>query len=62
MDFVFANRSEETIIFPLTKSEFAEVEQLDKSFKREDSNKSFLVGNIPVICKDNKLVIPISLQ
>jgi len=62
MNFVFANRSEETDIYPLTTPEIAEAQQLDKSFKREDSYKLCLVGNVPVLCKDNKVVIPKSLQ
>ena len=65
MNSVFANRSEEEEIFPLTVKEIAEAQGLDKLFKasaiKEKYNKT-LIENTPVFCKNGKLVIPRSLQ
>ena len=65
MNSVFANRSEEEEIFPLTVKEIAEAQGLDKLFKataiKEKYDKT-LIENTPVFCKNGKLVIPRSLQ
>ena len=65
MNSVFANRSEEEEIFPLTVKEIAEAQGLDKLFKataiKEKYDKT-LIQTTPVFCKDGKLVIPWSLQ
>ena len=65
MNSVFANRSEEEEIFPLTVKEIAEAQGLDKLFKataiKERYDKT-LIENTPVFCKNGKLVIPRSLQ
>ena len=65
MNSVFANRSEEEEIFPLTVKEIAEAQGLNKLFKatalKEKYDKT-LIENTPVFCKNGKLVIPQSLQ
>jgi hypothetical protein len=65
MNSVFANRSKEEEIFPLTVKEIAEAQGLDKLLKatalKEKYDKT-LIKNTPVFCKNNKLVIPWSLQ
>ena len=65
MSQVFANRSEEDEIYPLTVKEIAEEQRKDKTLralKDEDKYKVLLIENIEVLCKDEKLVIPKSLQ
>jgi hypothetical protein len=65
MNHVFANRSEEDEINPLTVKEIAEEQRKDKTLralKDEDKYKVLLIENIEVLCKDEKLVIPKSLQ
>ena len=60
---VFANRSEEDEIYPLTIKEIAEAQSADRTLqKTKDKYKSILVENIYVFCKDGKVVIPKSLQ
>ena len=64
MNSVFANRSEEEKIFPLTVKEIAEAQGLNKLFKatalREKYEKTLIKNT--VFCKNGKLVIPWSLQ
>ena len=61
MHFVFANRSEENEIYPLTIKEIAEAQNKEKM--RENSTyESILIENISVLCKNGKPVIPKSLQ
>ena len=65
MNSVFANRSEEEEIFPLTVKEIAEAQGLDKLFKATATKEKYdktLIENTPVFCKNGKLVIPRSLQ
>ncbi len=63
MNFVFANCSEETAIYPLTVWEIAEAQPKDKTLDKLTSlEKSKLVEDIQVLCKDGKLVIPKELQ
>ena len=65
MNSVFANRSEEEEIFPLTVKEIAEAQGLDKLFKAtalKETYEKTLIENTPVFCKNGKLVIPWSLQ
>ncbi len=62
---VFANRSEDDEIYPLTVKEIAEEQRKDKTLRTindEDKYKVLLIENIKVLCKDGKLVIPKSLQ
>ena len=60
---VFANRSEEDEIYPLTIKEIVEAQSANRTLqKTKDKYKSILVENIYVFCKDGKVVIPKSLQ
>jgi hypothetical protein len=60
MHCVFANRSEEEEIYPLTIKEIAEAQNKEKI--KDKSFKSVLIENISVLCKDGKPVIPKFLQ
>ena len=65
MNFVFANRAEEAEIYPLTVREISRAQKDYKSMEKlakKHNYKMQLVENIEVLCKDNKLVIPKSLQ
>jgi hypothetical protein len=65
MNNVFANRSNEEEIYPLTIKEIAEAQKLDRHFKAtalKEKYESTLVENIVVFCKNGKPVIPQSLQ
>eukprot|EP00804_Cyclotella_cryptica_P006700 CCRYP_008641-RA/>CCRYP_008641-RA protein AED:0.32 eAED:0.30 QI:0/-1/0/1/-1/1/1/0/549 len=65
MNFVFANRSEENAIYPLTVREIAAAQQTDKTLNKLsllEAYKPQLSENVQVLCKDGKLVIPQELQ
>ena len=65
MNNVFANRSNEEEIYPLTIKEIAEAQKLDKQFKAtalKEKYESTLVKNTKVFCKNGKPIIPRSLQ
>jgi hypothetical protein len=65
INMVFANRSEETDIFPLTVKEIAASQQKDVTLEKltkQFNYKAELVENVDVLCKDGKLVIPKDLQ
>ena len=63
MNLVFANRSEEDVIYPLTVREIAQAQKLDASLKKLiDQYSTQLVENTEVLCKDGKMVIPAALQ
>ena len=65
MSFVFANRSKENSIYPLTTREIAELQSKDAqlvALTTQDGYSTKLVENIKVQCKDGKLVIPKDLQ
>ena len=65
MNHVFANRSEDDEIYPLTIKEIAEEQRKDKSLRALHNDKDYkvlLIENTKVLCKDGKLVIPKSLQ
>ena len=65
MNLVFANRSEENSIYPLTTREIAESQSKDAqlvALTTQDGYSTKLVENIKVLCKDGKLVIPKDLQ
>ncbi len=65
MIHVFANRSDEEKIFPLTVKEIAAEQQHDtaiKQLKTSEKYKVLLIEDTLVLCKDGKLVIPKSLQ
>ncbi len=65
MNNVFANRSNEEEIYPLTAKEIAEAQELDRHFKEtalKEKCKKTLIENTLVFSKNGKLVIPRSLQ
>jgi hypothetical protein len=65
MTHVFANRSDEEEIYPLTVIEIAAEQQHDKAIKQlktSDKYKVLLIEDTSVLCRDGKLVIPKSLQ
>ena len=65
VNFVFANTQEEESIYPLTITEIAEAQSEDADLKRlvkADKYKKQLVEDLEVYCKDDKLVIPKTLQ
>ncbi len=63
LNVVFANRSEEDEIYPLTVKEIADAQLADQTLQREkDKYKINLIENTHVLCKDGKIVIPKSLQ
>jgi hypothetical protein len=65
MNLVFANRSKEEAIFPLTVSEIVESQSKGKGMNKLAKKEKYtfpLVQNIRVLCKDGKLVIPNDLQ
>eukprot|EP00804_Cyclotella_cryptica_P015761 CCRYP_013406-RA/>CCRYP_013406-RA protein AED:0.38 eAED:0.50 QI:0/-1/0/1/-1/1/1/0/155 len=65
MNFVFANRSKENGIYPLTVREIAAAQQMDKTLDKLtllEAYKPQLVENVQVLCKDGKLVILEELQ
>jgi len=62
---VFANHSEEDVIYPLTVKEIAQAQEDDavlKKLSKTDKYSTQLVENIQVLCKDGKMVIPKVLQ
>eukprot|EP00804_Cyclotella_cryptica_P026207 CCRYP_009788-RA/>CCRYP_009788-RA protein AED:0.40 eAED:0.54 QI:0/0/0/1/0/0/2/0/279 len=65
MKFVFANRSKENAIYPLTVWEIAAAQHTDKTLDKLsllEKYKPQLVENVQVLCKDGKLVIRQELQ
>jgi hypothetical protein len=65
MNNVFANRSNEEEIYPLTVKEIAKAQELDRHFKAtalKEKYEKTLTENTQVFCKNGKLVIPRSLQ
>ena len=65
MNFVFANRAEEGEIYPLTVREIAEAQKDDTSMERLAKKRKYstqLVEDTKVLCRENKLVIPKTLQ
>eukprot|EP00804_Cyclotella_cryptica_P024252 CCRYP_012531-RA/>CCRYP_012531-RA protein AED:0.27 eAED:0.36 QI:0/0/0/1/0/0/2/0/417 len=65
MNYAFAKRSEENAIYTLTVQEIAAAQQKDKMLDKLsllEAYKPQLVGNVQVLCKDGKLVIPQELQ
>jgi hypothetical protein len=70
-NLVFANHGEEDKIYPLTTIEIAKAQKKDqhlkiyykRNAKTPEKGMSFqLIENTKVLCKDNKLIIPASLQ
>ena len=65
MNLVFANRSKENSVYPLTTREIAELQLKDAqlvALTTQDGYSTELDENIKVLCKDGKLVIPKDLQ
>ena len=63
MNLVFANRSKEDVIYPLTVREIAEAQKLDASLKKlKDQYSTQLVESTPLRCKDGRMIIPKELQ
>ena len=65
MNYVFANRSDDEEIYPLTVKEIRAEQQKDKeirSFKNDKNYETLLIENTEVLCREGKLVIPKSLQ
>ncbi len=61
MNNVFANRSKEEEIYPLTVKEIAKAQGLNKLFKAtalKEKYEKTLIKNTPVFCKNGTLVIP----
>ena len=65
MNHVFATRSDEKEIYPLTVSEIAEEQAKDKSLQKQKSISNVeetLIENTYVLCKNGRLIIPKTLQ
>ena len=70
MDAVFANRSEEEEIYPLTTVEIAEAQKADATYKHLFKRNAVsdhrleikVIENTLCVCKDGRLVIPKPLQ
>jgi len=63
MNLVFANRSEEDVIYPLTVREISQAQKLDARLKMLNGQYlTQLVENTEVLCKDEKMVIPAARQ
>ena len=65
MNFVFANHSKETAIYPFTFSEITEAETKEKTLEKFtllEKYKPQLLEDVQVLCKNGKLVIPRELQ
>jgi hypothetical protein len=62
---VFANRSKEDVMYPLTVKEIAQAQEDDAVLKKlckTDKYSTQLVKDTQVLCKDDKMVIPKVLQ
>ena len=65
MNLVFANRSEEEVIYPLTVNEILEAQLSDLSIQKLASEKKYtmrLVENTQVFCKGTAMVLPTALH
>ena len=65
INMVFANRSKEDVIYPLTVMEIAQAQEDDlvlKKLSKTDKYSTQLVEDTQVWCKDDKMVIPKVLQ
>ena len=65
MNHVFANRSDDEEIFPITVKQIADEQHKDKSIRalcKDEKFEKLLIENTEVLCKDKKMVIPKSLQ
>eukprot|EP00804_Cyclotella_cryptica_P021534 CCRYP_005830-RA/>CCRYP_005830-RA protein AED:0.19 eAED:0.19 QI:0/0/0/1/0/0/2/0/363 len=58
MNLVFANRSEEDVIYPLTVQEIAEAQKLDACLKTlKDQYSTQLVESTRLLCKNGKMLV-----
>ena len=65
LNHVFANRSDEEEIYPLTVSEIAEEQTKDTSLQQKRHTSKFeetLIEHTYVLCKNGKMIIPKTLQ
>ena len=65
MNLVFANCSEEDVIYPLTVNEIVEAQLSDPSIQKLASDKKYtilLVENTQVLCKGTAMVLPTALH
>ncbi len=65
MNFVFANHSNEDVIYPLTVKEIAEAQHSDPSIQRLASDKKYtmqLVENTQLLCRGTAMVLPAALH
>ena len=65
MNLVFANRSEEEVIYPLTLNEIAEAQLSDPSIQKLASGKRYtmqLAETTQVLCKGAAMVLPTALR
>ena len=65
LNHIFATRSDEEEIYPLTVSEIAEEQTKDRSLQRLKVNSKFEetpIENTYVLCKNGKMIIPKTLQ
>ena len=63
MSLVFANCSDQDVLYPLTVKEIAQAQKVDASLKtQKDTYSSTLVENTEVLRKDDKMVISAALQ
>jgi len=65
INMVFANRSKEDVIYPLTVKEIAQAQEdhaVLKKLSKTDKSSTQLVKDAQVLCKDGKMVIPKVLQ
>eukprot|EP00804_Cyclotella_cryptica_P008472 CCRYP_003976-RA/>CCRYP_003976-RA protein AED:0.34 eAED:0.34 QI:30/-1/0/1/-1/0/1/0/89 len=63
INLVFANRSNEDAIYPLTVKEIAQAQATDATLERlsrHDKYTTQLVEDTHLLCKDGKMVIPTS--
>jgi len=65
MNLVFANRSEEEVIYPLTMQEIVDAQQKPPRLQllaRDESFTTQLVENTQILCKGMVMVLPTALQ
>ncbi|KAL3801987.1 LOW QUALITY PROTEIN: hypothetical protein HJC23_010331, partial [Cyclotella cryptica] len=65
INLMFANRSDEDVIYPLTVKEIAQAQATDAALKRlslHDKYSTQLVEDTELLCKNGKMVIPKALQ
>jgi hypothetical protein len=65
MNLVFANCSEEDVIYPLTVKEIAEAQATDPNILKLTVDPQYtrnLVENTQVLCRGTAMVLPAALQ